>query len=92
MGMPKRISKENRPKDVSELAHYLVEASTQENTASIPPLPTKAQISMLMAEMGRKGGKKGGKRRLKTMTADERKAVARKAARARWSGRGKSKP
>jgi hypothetical protein len=37
-----------------------------------------------MAELGRKGGKIGGKRRLKTMTSKERKAVARKAAETRW--------
>jgi hypothetical protein len=42
---------------------------------------------MLMAEMGRKGGKIGGKRRLQTMTAKERSTVARKAANARWSNK-----
>jgi len=42
-----------------------------------------------MAELGRKGGKVGGKRRLETMTATQRKAVARKAAQARWDRRGK---
>ena len=38
-----------------------------------------------MAAMGRKGGQIGGKRRLTTMTAQERKDVAQKAAQARWS-------
>ena len=41
-----------------------------------------------MREMGRKGGKaaggKGGKKRMAALTADERKELARKAARARW--------
>jgi len=37
-----------------------------------------------MAQMGRKGGKIGGKRRLQTMTAEERSEIAKKAARARW--------
>jgi hypothetical protein len=49
------------------------------------PRPTKEQISALMAELGRKGGKKGGKRRLETMTAEERSAIATKAAQTRWS-------
>jgi hypothetical protein len=40
-----------------------------------------------MAELGRKGGKKGGKRRLETMTAKERSQVAKKAAQARWSAK-----
>jgi hypothetical protein len=38
-----------------------------------------------MAEMGRKGGRIGGKRRLDTMSARERSKVAKLAARARWS-------
>jgi hypothetical protein len=35
--------------------------------------------------LGRLGGKKGGKARLKTMTPEERSESARKAAIARWS-------
>jgi hypothetical protein len=45
---------------------------------------TKAEISAFMAEMGRKGGLIGGKRRLDTMTPAERSACASQAARARW--------
>jgi hypothetical protein len=38
-----------------------------------------------MAQIGSKGGKIGGKRRLQTMTAKQRSDVAAKAAKARWS-------
>ena len=76
--MPKRNKHYKKPDDLNQLAHRLVEESTAEQ------LPTKAQISMLMASLGRKGGKIGGKRRLETMTAAERKAIAAKAAKARW--------
>jgi hypothetical protein len=38
-----------------------------------------------MAAMGRKGGKIGGKRRLDTMTAEQRRVVAQNAARSRWA-------
>jgi hypothetical protein len=38
-----------------------------------------------MAEIGRGGGKIGGKRRLETLTAKERKQIAQKAAKAKWS-------
>jgi hypothetical protein len=38
-----------------------------------------------MSEMGRKGGTIGGKRRLKTMTPEQRSSVASNAARARWA-------
>jgi hypothetical protein len=37
-----------------------------------------------MSTIGRKGGQIGGKRRLKTMTKEQRSKVAKKAARARW--------
>ena len=37
-----------------------------------------------MAELGRRGGKKGGKRRLETLTKERRSEIALKAARARW--------
>jgi hypothetical protein len=76
--MPKR-HKQKRPTDVNQLAHHLVELSTESTPLSIP-----LNISEYMSEIGRKGGKIGGKRRLKTMTAAERKKVAAKAARARW--------
>jgi hypothetical protein len=73
-----RKSSKKRPADVNQFAHSIVSESTGEQ------LPTKTQISLLMAELGRKGGKIGGKQRLKTMTAKERSDVARKAALARW--------
>lgn len=60
----------------------LVTLATLKQSDILPA--TKAQISLLMAELGRKGGKKGGKRRLETMTATERSQIARKAALARW--------
>ncbi len=86
--MPKPDKHERRPSDINQLAKRLVAVSTGENGDTIAP-PTKSQISMLMSELGRKGGKKGGKRRLETMTAKERTAAARKAAQARWQQRGK---
>ncbi len=38
----------------------------------------------LAVELGRRGGLKGGKARAATLTAAKRKAIARKAAAARW--------
>jgi hypothetical protein len=83
--MLKRIKQGKRPKDMNQLAQHLsrlMDASTRKDNDILPP--TKAQVSMLMAELGRRGGKKGGKRRLETMSPEERSAVARKAAEARW--------
>lgn len=42
-------------------------------------------VQRVMREMGAKGGRIGGKRRLETMTDEQRRRSARKAARARWS-------
>lgn len=39
----------------------------------------------IMREMGSRGGKVGGKRRLQTMTATERSEAAKTAANARWA-------
>lgn len=45
---------------------------------------TSSEISRVMAAMGRKGGKVGGKRRMVTMTPEQRREVAQHAAQARW--------
>ena len=84
--MPKRNS---RPRDVNQAAFEMVRRSTSEQAerpAKVliapkePSNPSKYDISRIMTEMGRKGGKIGGKRRMQTMTAEERSAVAEKAA------------
>jgi len=50
---------------------------------------SKAIISKVMREMGRKGGKaaagKGGKLRMASLTPEQRKELAQKAANARWA-------
>jgi len=43
-----------------------------------------ATLSRIMSQMGRKGGKIGGKRRMETMTAEQRSQSALRAAQARW--------
>jgi hypothetical protein len=64
----------------------MVERSTAESEVEIVPRaePSRSEISRVMAEMGRKGGQIGGKRRLNTMTKAERVKVAKRAAKARW--------
>jgi hypothetical protein len=82
--MPKRV-KQKRTTDENEIAFQLVHRATQEqesNQDTTPPVPSS--ISAYMAQIGSKGGKIGGKRRLKTMTPEQRKKNAQKAAKARW--------
>ncbi len=83
------VGKGKRPRDPNQLAKWTVEVSTGQIPAPAEPaLPASvtppANLSEYMAAIGRKGGQIGGKRRLKTMTREQRKRVAAKAARARW--------
>lgn len=52
---------------------------------------TKSMISLVMSEMGKKGGSKGGKMRLVTMTPERRSEVASMAAKKRWAKKAKKK-
>jgi hypothetical protein len=70
--MQKRLRK--RPTDVNLLAHMLGKQSTEEPKAN--GTPTKAEISRIMAAMGRKGGKKGGKARAARMLGGRDAGVA----------------
>jgi hypothetical protein len=49
------------------------------------PVDFQTQYSAHMAKLGAKGGRIGGKRRLETMTYEQRSAIALKAVRARWT-------
>jgi hypothetical protein len=75
--MPKPNKQNKRPKNVNQLAIYLGDTSTRGAVGIVVPATT-AQISIVMAELGRKGGKIGGKRRLETMTAKQRQTIAKK--------------
>jgi len=80
--MPKRKSKKL---DTVQNARRVVLASVGEPDA-LPemPMPSKSTISQVMAAMGRKGGRIGGKRRLETLSDRRRSQIAKDAARARW--------
>lgn len=81
------IGKGKRPRDPNQLAKWIVEQSTAENTPEQAPVTVPSDLSAYMAAMGRKGGMVGGKRRLVTMTPAARKKAAAKAAQARWGKR-----
>jgi len=74
--MPKRTSKKKPPADLNELAAYIVDEATAEDD---DPPKNPAAVAL-----GRLGGLKGGKVRMARLTPEERSALARKAARARW--------
>lgn len=79
------IGKGKRPRDPNQLAKWIVDQSTSEAPVSPVEAPKPpSDLSAYMAAIGRKGGQIGGKRRMKTMSSAQRKAVAAKAAKARW--------
>jgi hypothetical protein len=82
------IGKGKRPRDPNQLAKWIVDQSISERPEpqEVQPAtaPAPVDLSAYMAAIGRKGGQIGGKRRLKTMTKEQRSRVAAKAARARW--------
>jgi hypothetical protein len=88
--MPKRSSKKSKPVDISQLARAIVEEATGESLAdqALPKEPTQEpprKKNPAAVALGKLGGKKGGPARRDKLSADQRIAIAQKAARARWS-------
>jgi hypothetical protein len=79
--MPKRSSKEH---DFAVNAFRIVEQAIGEKMDGTPlPDPNKGKNSAAVA-LGRLGGAKGGKARAAKLSPAKRKAIAKKAAQARW--------
>ena len=73
--------KKKRPRDISQLAASIVQDATAEPTPKeSPPKKNPAAVAL-----GRLGGLKGGKARAEKLSAQKRKEIAKKAAKARWS-------
>lgn len=75
MIIPKKL-----PKDPNQRAHQIARMLTE----GAKPNEIVTEKSAHMAEIGKKGGRKGGKTRRNKLSANERSEVARKAAQARW--------
>lgn len=80
--MPQRSSK--RP-DFVQNARRMVDESIRSHETPTPAKLNPSLISQVMAEMGRKGGKAGGKSRMESMGAKGRSAFGRAAVNARWA-------
>ena len=74
-----------KPHDFSIIAHRVVEEATQEDKDAESEQTESKKPDY--AALGRKGGLKGGKARADKLTPEERKEIARKAAKARWDSR-----
>lgn len=78
--MPDQSSKKpRRARDLNLLAKKIMEIATEGEPAEKPSDKNPHAVAL-----GRLGGKKGGKARAEKLTSEERKDIARKAAKARW--------
>lgn len=75
-----RMTKLKRPRDPNQLAHIIAAIATGE----VEDVKTDDGKNPAAVALGRKGGLKGGKARAESLSSAKRKAIARKAARARW--------
>ena len=77
--MPKRTRTDIKLDPVQNARRVVLESIESTETVEL------TIVQKVMREMGAKGGKVGGKRRLETMTDEQRRRSARKAAKARWA-------
>lgn len=86
------MKKKAPSKDVNVTAFEILQAATgepaEEPTKKKKPSPPEKNSAAVA--LGRLGGLKGGKARAKALSSEKRKAIAKKAAKARWETRPKS--
>lgn len=87
-------AKPKRPSDPNKAAHSLITEHMVRMAEGPMPDDFGTQLSTYMSKLGRKGGKASGAKRMINLTPQQRKAIAKKAAAARWgnSERKKSDP
>lgn len=76
--------KKKVPADISQLAKYIVDQTTETVQLQAMNMPNKEKNPAAVA-LGRLGGLKGGKARAASLTPKKRTEIAKKAAKARWS-------
>lgn len=79
-----RRSRKKPLSDRKRLAYEAVRLSADKAKDKVH-LDERSAISKYLSEIGRKGGLKGGRARATKLSAKKRKAIARKAAEARWN-------
>ena len=77
--MEKRVNK-HRPQDFNQLACSILAVATEEAHTERDRVTKNPHASAL----GKLGGKRGGTARAANLSAEQRKTIAQKAAKARW--------
>jgi hypothetical protein len=75
-----------RPTDASQLAKLIVEIASGE----VEDKPDYGDKNPAAVERGKAGGIKGGNARARSLTAEQRREIAKKAANVRWGNRSDS--
>jgi hypothetical protein len=83
--MPTKLPRSKTEPDFNQLAHHQIKMLTE--TPEQQDRPGPSEISRVMAELGRRGGKIGGAARAAGMTSKQRSKAASLAAKARWANR-----
>jgi hypothetical protein len=74
------MKKSKSPIELNRLAAFIVDQATNEE----PEPEEKPAKNQAAVELGRLGGKKGGRARAESLTAQQRSEIAKKAASVRW--------
>lgn len=77
------MTKPKRPRDTNQLAHMIAQLATGE----LDDVKTDDGKDPAAVALGRKGGLKGGRARANKLSVAKKKAIAKKAALARWGNR-----
>lgn len=77
------------PKDTNKRAKSIVDLATNDQPEKVSPKRSKKAteketLQSAAAQLGRKGGLKGGPARKKALSPERRSEIAQKAAKARW--------
>jgi hypothetical protein len=83
--MPTKRQRNTPEPDFNQLAHHQIRMLP--DPPEVQNRPGPSEISRVMAELGRRGGKIGGAARAAGMTSKQRSKAASIAAKARWANR-----
>jgi hypothetical protein len=84
--VPTKPAKKKTPRDPNALAAFIVAQATEEEPETEPAVEESEKNPAAVA-LGRLGGLKGGAARAASLSKKKRSEIAKRAAKARWTGR-----
>jgi hypothetical protein len=74
-----------RPRDPNQLGKLIVDLATGKQTEGELVSPADSEKDAAAVSLGRRGGLKGGNARASSLTPEQRREIARRAAAKRWN-------